>query len=212
MKIIPTVFARTKKEFDKDFEVVSDISKDVQIDFMDGKFVKSKSPGLPSVPKITKGNYEAHLMVRSPEKMIGKLKEKGFKKVLFHYEAMADELEIQRTVDKIKEKGMGAWIVFCPDTQSMDVIWILDLIKGLDGVMFMGHLPGVEGIDLNLGVLDTIKIVKKKFKIKVEIDGGVNDKTIKLLKKAGVDIVSVGGYISKSKNPRNQLEKLKKLI
>ena len=79
MKIIPTIFARNKKEFDSKFSKLIKVSKDLQIDFMDNGFVKTRSVSLKELPSFRgKGRFEAHLMVNNPENYIDELKKKGF--------------------------------------------------------------------------------------------------------------------------------------
>ena len=74
-RVIPTVFATSKKEFDSRFSKLRDASKNIHIDFMDGKFVKSKSISAAGLPDLNRylNKFEAHLMVQSPGKYIKKL-------------------------------------------------------------------------------------------------------------------------------------------
>src|SRR3990167_2379229 len=97
-QIIPTIFAENKRDFKRRFEKALEFSDKIQIDFMDGKFVKSNSINLREMPDLKKyraKSFEAHLMVYHPEKWIEQLKKKGFKKIIFHYEAV-EEGEISR--------------------------------------------------------------------------------------------------------------------
>lgn len=86
--IIPTDFAKSKKEFYKKFIRLVKISKDIQIDFMDGVFVKSKSIHIEDVPYLLdyNNNFEAHLMVKDPELWIYKAVRRGFSKIIIHIE------------------------------------------------------------------------------------------------------------------------------
>src|SRR6267378_2103541 len=86
-KIIPTVFCKNKKDFKERFSKLIKISKEIQIDFMDGRFVKSKFIDFSAIPNLKRynNNFEAHLMVQNPIKYILKLKKKGFKKIIFHF-------------------------------------------------------------------------------------------------------------------------------
>jgi len=42
----------------------------------------------------------------------------------------------------------------------------------------------------------------------IEVDGGVNDKNIHLLKEAGVDVVVAGSYVFKHENRKTAIESL----
>ncbi len=207
MKIIPTVFARNKKEFDSKFAKLSKVSKELQIDFMDGKLVRSKGIGLADVPKL-KGSFEAHLMVKNPGKWIPGLKKKGFRKVLFHYEALRDIKKIENLIVKLKKARFVVFIAVNPGTS---VKKIMPFLTSVDGVLFMGVNPGKENQKFVPGVFEKIKELKRHSRgFKIQVDGGVNDKTIGRLKRAGVDIVNSGSYISDAEKPREALARLRR--
>jgi ribulose-phosphate 3-epimerase len=199
---VPTVFARNHEEFDKLFCKVIEISKNVQIDFMDGLFVKTKGVGLMSVPDLhvyKNHNFEAHLMVEHPDTWVRSLKKKGFKKVLFHFEAYNDVSKIKRLVNHVIQEDLIPGVVFNPRTKFKNIIEVKDFCPI---IMFMGHRPGIEGKSLKRKVLRNIKKLRDLDKeVVIQVDGGVNNKTVGKLVSAGVDIVSIGSYISKSKNP-----------
>ena len=214
-KIIPTIFAKTKKEFDEKFGKLKAISKELQVDFMDGKFVKSKGINLEDVPTLQsfKNKFEAHLMVRDPLEWIPEIKSKGFKKVLFHYQGVRNEKGLQAVIDSIKNKGMEAWIVFNPEIDINDIFWAVDGLNGLDGIMFMGVNPGKENQALIEEVVSKIEVFKLAYaRYPVQIDGGINALTAKKLVKAGADILNSGSFVGNSKNPKKSLDLLKKAI
>ena len=41
-KVIPTVFAKNKKEFKERFRKLIELKRGLHIDFMDGRFIKAK--------------------------------------------------------------------------------------------------------------------------------------------------------------------------
>jgi ribulose-phosphate 3-epimerase len=206
--IIPTVFAHNKREFNKKFNVLINVSNNLQIDFMDGKFVKAKSISLSSIPSLKKYkiNFEAHLMVSDPEKHISKLKQKGFKKIIFHLESQEHSYDVEELIKKIKKHKLEPMIAINPETKVERVLPFLLQIKG---VLFMGVHPGREHQKFINKVYKKIKLLKKIHKkTKVQIDGGANPGTIKKLAKMGVDYINSGSYISESKNPKGEFKKL----
>ena len=210
--IIPTIFSHNKKEFKEDFANIINVSKNIQTDFMDGKFVKANSIALKDIPSLRRynKNFEAHLMVSNPEKWISSCKNKGFKKILFHYEAFNNSSKAINLLKKIKSERLTAGIVFNPKTSFNKILEVKD---EADVIMFMGHTPGVEGIPLNQKVLAKIKNLRKlDKKIQIEVDGSVTDKTLPRLVKAGANLLSVGSFISSSKNPKQTFNKLNKLF
>lgn len=208
-KVIPTVFARDKESFNERLKVVSAIAKAVQIDFMDGKFVKTKSIGIEDIRVLQTGRkYEAHLMCFNPFGYFSKLKKKGFSKVIFHYEAVK---EVQEVIDFAQDDKLEPWIAFNPATNLDKIESVLSKVLGLKGVLFLGHKPGVEGIGFDKRVLTKIKAVRKAFKgMKIQVDGGVNGENAGMLRKAGVDFVNVGSSVANSFNPQNSLREIEK--
>jgi ribulose-phosphate 3-epimerase len=201
MKIIPTIFAHNKKEFDKRFNKLINISKNLQIDFMDGKFVPAKSVQLKDIPNLKKykNNFEAHLMCFSPEKYILGLKNKGFKKVIFHIEATKNP---EKIIQKIKHLKMQPMIAINPETN------VKDLPKEVS-VLLMGVHPGKEHQSFIQKVYNKIKELRKiNKKTFIQVDGGVNEKFAKKLAKLKVNAVNSGSYISNSENPKKVYRKL----
>ena len=204
-KIIHTIFAHNKKEFDERYKKLIKITKNIQIDFMDGKFVRAKSVELKDIPKLPRNyNFEAHLMCKNPEKYIKLLKEKGFEKVIFHFNS-GDNV---KTIALIKESGMKAFLAVNPEDKVKDFCYLLGL---LDGILVMGVHPGKEHQKF---IPQTIKKVKEirgiNDKIPIQVDGGVNLKTIGRLKKAGANIFNSGSFVSEAENPKKALIELRK--
>ena len=202
-QIIPTVFSHNKKEFNLRFNKLIKVSKTLQIDFMDGKFVKAKSISPAQVPNIRgKGNFEAHLMVKRPSDYIKKLKIKGFKKVIFHYNT-DDNV---KTIAKIRENGMNAFLALNPEDKIKDACYLFDLI---DGILLMGHIPGKEHLSLLKKTFRKIKEIRKiNKKIDIQIDGGVNANNIGGLANAGANIFNTGSFVSEANNSKRALKLL----
>ena len=204
MKIVPSILAKNKKELDDKFGKLIKISKEVQIDIMDGKFVKVKGGMLKDIPNLKryKNTFEAHLMVKNPEKYISKLKKKGFDRVVFHYNSTK---EVKSVVDKIHKLKMKAIVAFNPKVK-------IGGVGNADGVMFLGHVPGVEGVGFDSKIYKKIKDFKKKSKIKIWVDGGVNAQNIRKFKDLGVYVAGVGSFISGAENPKESLSLLRRKV
>lgn len=75
--------------------------------------------------------------------------------------------------------------------------------------------PGEGGQEFMVNSIDKIRelreyIDKNNLEVQIEVDGGINDKTIKLIKETGADIAVVGSYLAKSDDYRETVKKLKK--
>ena len=208
VKIIPTIFSHNKKEFNERFKKLLSISNNFQIDFMDGKFVPSKSINLKEIPNLKKfrKNFEAHLMCLHPEKYLSQLKKKGFKKTIFHIESTRS---LEEVIKKIKSFKVIPFMAINPETHLEK---ILSHISSVKGILFMGVHPGKEHQKFIPSVYKKISQLRKlNKKIIVQVDGGVNESVAKKLAKLKVSIINSGSYISDSENPRETLRKLKSL-
>jgi len=202
MKLIPTIFAQSKKEFDEKFKKILPIAKNIQIDVMDGKFVKARSIPIKQIPNLKKykNNFEAHLMCLHPEKYFTILKKKGFKKIFFHYESAKSP---EKIVDKIKSLQLKAGIAFNPNAS---VKKILKLSAKADAILLMGHAPGKEHLAFQNSILKKIKLFRQENnRVAIQIDGGISPKIITKLAKLRVNAVNTGSYISASENPKKAM-------
>lgn len=207
-EIIPTVFTHDKKSFSKRFKKLSAVSKKIQVDIADGKFVSFKSVDVNSIPSFSRSKLilEAHLMVKNPEKYIESLRRKGFKKIIFHIEAVDDE-DFSMFTDRITALGMTPVVAINPETRISKKI--LDKIYLTKFVLLMGVYPGKEKQKLKKSTIDKIRKIKSAYKkTVVQVDGGVNPENAKLLFKAGADILNSGSFVCESKNPKNAIEEL----
>ncbi len=203
--IVPTVFALDKKDFDKRFQKLVKVTNKIQIDFMDGKFVPSKSISLKQVPNLKKYkvSFEAHLMVLHPEKWFKECKQKGFKRVIFHIEAVNNPKEIINLAKKLK---LEVYVAINPSTPLKKIKQIIKENLS-DGILLLGVHPGKEGQKLSWKIPRRVKKIKKiNKKIIVEVDGGINDKTVSRFSKTGVDRLNSGSFVSLSENPKKQIE------
>lgn len=210
-RVIPTIFAVTKKDFNERFNKLIRISKRIHVDIMDGKFVKSRSSPIANIPPLGKYKniFEAHLMVNQPDNYLTKLKSKGFKKIIFHYEALKQQ-EIPLFARAIKKLNLVPVLAINPETS---VKQIKPLLPSLKEIMLMGVHPGREYQNLIPTTLKRIREIKKINKrVIIQIDGGINEKTIVQVTKAGADFVNSGSYISDAKNPKETINKLNNLL
>ncbi len=209
VKIIPTIFALNKKEFFERFEKLKNLSKELQIDFMDGKFVKSKSVNFNFIPSLKKYpiKFEAHLMTIFPEKYFKKLKQKGFSKIIFHIESKNTDSEVKKTISQAKKLKVKTYIALNPETKLQKIYPFLRLI---DGVLLMGVHPGKEHQKLISSVYKKIKLLKTLDKnIAIQIDGGVSEKNAKKLFFAGANILNSGSFIYSARDPQLAINQLK---
>jgi ribulose-phosphate 3-epimerase len=200
--IIPSIIAKNQKELTERLAKVKDHVKLVQLDVMDGKFVKNKSLMF-KLKLDSKLKYEAHLMVKKPLSWI----KKNLRKVdliVVHYEID----NVGEVVNYVKSKRKKVGVAINPKTKVKE---IKDYLSKLDQVIVMTVTPGKYGSKFLPKMLSKIKELKKlKPGLKIEVDGSVNLKTIKKIRKAGADKFVVGSYLQKSENVKEALRELKR--
>ncbi|MCF7866838.1 ribulose-phosphate 3-epimerase [Candidatus Woesearchaeota archaeon] len=209
MQITPTVFSKNKKEFENRFKKISKLSREIQIDIMDGKFVKTKSINISDLPNFLYSGkiIEAHLMVKNPEKYIEPLRKKFVGRIIFHYETT--KTKTPEIIENIHRHGMHAVMAINPETKLEKIQPYTHLIHR---VLIMGVKPGKEKQKLLISTYKKIKELKQNnLHLKIQIDGGVNKETAKKLKYAGADILNTGSYVTNAKDPEKALKELKNI-
>lgn len=208
-QVIPTVFSVREEDFLDRFQKLVKLSKEIQIDFMDGKFVSSTFMNFKIIPDLRKyqNKFEAHLMTLNPEYHVPILKKKGFKKIIFHYEAFHDNNLVIKLAKRIKKEKMKVFLAINPSTQVKDILLVA---KEFDGILFMGVHPGKEHQMFIYDVLEHITNLRHFDKeIDIQVDGGINSSNIGYIKKAGANLFNTGSFVSENKNPKSAIVKLK---
>ena len=189
-KVIPTVFAKNKKQFRKRLRRFLKLNRDLQIDFMDGKFVRNKGLNVKDVPDLSryKIKFEAHLMTLNPSLYVKDLRNKGFRKVIFHYEAVNDKDKVLGLIFYIHTQGMKAIVALNPEN---DIDEIKDVLNYVDGILIMGVHPGRENQKFISKIYRKIRALRRiNKKIMVQVDGGVDLKSAGKLRKLKVNVIN----------------------
>lgn len=205
IQIIPTILVKSFSEVKEKIEMVEGLTDWIQLDIMDGVFVKNRTWDKPEdLKKInTKIKLEAHLMVQEPEKVIDKWL-KNVDRVIVHFESKIKDLEklIKTAHDRRKQIG----IAINPETNCRVIAPFLEKI---DLVLFMAVQPGWGGQMFEPEVLDKISALREVWpKGDIGVDGGVNDKNAKEILAAGANILCAGNYIFKNKDIKKAIRQL----
>lgn len=215
MLIAPSILNADNLNLETDIKdaIAAGISR-FHIDIMDGHFVPNLSFG-PQLVEDFKCEFpmtdaEIHLMSDNPDDLVPAFVNAGADLVELHYEAMSEK-KLDYWLDYLISNDVKTSLAINPDTPS-DVVSKFAL--KLDQVLVMTVHPGFGGQKFITDSAEKIKQVREIVgpDTAIEVDGGVNDQTIKIAKDAGADIFVVGSYLYKDGNIANQVRKLEKVI
>lgn len=172
----------------------------IHLDIMDGHFVPNMTIGPPvvsSIRSVTKLPLDTHLMIEDPDRYLEIFREAGADRITVHYEAAR---HLHRTVHRIKELGAMAGVSINPATP---VSLLSDILGDVDLVLIMTVNPGFGGQTFIRHSLSRIEqtaqmIQKVNPKIRLEVDGGIDERTTPDVVKAGADVLVAGHYIFSS--------------
>lgn len=185
----------------------------IHIDVMDGMFVPSISFGMPvisSVRKVTKKVFDVHLMVEEPGRYIDDFAACGADLITVHAEACT---HLHRVVTQIREKGMRVGVALNPAT-SLNV---LDhILEDVDMVLIMTVNPGFGGQAFIGSTLEKIRKLRKiveerQLSVDIQVDGGINEKTLPLVLEAGANVIVAGSAVFKG-NVSDNVKQLKQIM
>lgn len=214
MIVSPSMLSADFGNLDKDVEMINSSNADwFHLDVMDGVFVPNISFGFPVINAIAKRAtkpLDVHLMIVQPERYISQVRDTGAAIMNIHQEAC---IHLHRTVQEIKRAGMKAAVTLNPSTP---VVMLEDIITDLDMVLLMSVNPGFGGQSFIHRILDKTRQLKELIRTSgssaiIEIDGGVNLETGKLLADAGADALVAGSAIFGAPDPEAVINGLKAL-
>lgn len=214
MKISPSLLSADFNNLERDVTMLNESIADyIHLDIMDGVFVPNISFGFPvikAVQKVATKPLDVHLMIVNPQNYISQVRDCGAEFMNVHQEAC---IHLHRTVQAIKNAGMKAGVTINPSTP---VSCLEDIITEVDMVLIMSVNPGFGGQSFIPNsvkkVLQLKELIKKSnSNAVIEVDGGVNLETGKLLADAGADILVAGNSVFSAPDPKGMILKLHNL-
>lgn len=211
-KIAPSILAADYANFASELKRIEETSAEyVHIDIMDGQFVPNISFGadvVASMRKHSKLVFDCHLMVVNPERYVDTFAQAGADIMTIHAEST---LHIHGALQKIKAAGMKAGVVINPGTPVSAIESVLSLV---DQVLIMTVNPGFGGQAFIPETLEKVAKVaqlrdEKGYDFDIEVDGGVDNKTIKACYDAGANVFVAGSYLFKASDLAAQVETLR---
>jgi ribulose-phosphate 3-epimerase len=198
MLVSPSILSADFGHLSRDVEAICSGGCDlVHVDVMDGHFVPNLTIGpvvVEAVAEAATKPLDIHLMVENNSFFVDLFAPLKPKYISFHIE---EEKHPHRLIQKIRSLGISPAITLNPHTPIDSIEF---LIEDLDMVLLMSVNPGFGGQRFIPSVLERSVLLKELIEKRnpeclIEVDGGVNDKNIGMLREAGVDVVVAGSYV-----------------
>ena len=211
IKVAPSVLSADFGNLQRDIEEICNKGCDlVHVDVMDGHFVPHLTIGTVVVSAIAKAAtkpLDIHLMVENNTFFVELFAPLKPEYISFHIE---EEKHPHRLIQKIRSLGIKPAIVLNPHTPPESIEFLL---KDLDMVLLMSVNPGFGGqsfIDSVIPKAARLNEMRNRINPNclIEVDGGVTDKNIHLLKEVGVDVVVAGSYVFKHASKAEAIKNL----
>ncbi len=198
MLVAPSVLSADFGNLERDVKAICEAGCDlVHVDVMDGHFVPNLTIGPVVVSAIAKAAtkpLDIHLMVENNTFFVELFAPLKPEYISFHIE---EEKHPHRLIQKIRSMGIKPAIVLNPHTPPESIEFLL---QDLDMVLLMSVNPGFGGQSFIESVIPkAARLNEMRNRLNpnclIEVDGGVSDKNVMLLKEVGVDIVVAGSYV-----------------
>ena len=214
--ISPSLLAADIASLGAEVDAVIEAGADsIHLDIMDNHYVPNLTFGHMVCEALVKRGIsvplDVHLMCSPVDNLINQFAKAGANMITFHPEAVSD---VEGTIQKIKDLGCQAGLVLNPLTP---ISHLENIIEKLDIVLLMSVNPGFGGQSFIESVFPKIEQVRKKIdylglSTRLEVDGGINLKTIKSVSDAGADTFVMGSAIFHAPDYHEVISKAKALI
>jgi ribulose-phosphate 3-epimerase len=185
----------------------------IHIDVMDGHFVPNITMGPPvvaSLKKVATVPLDVHLMIEDADRYIPAFAAAGADMISVHVEALP---HLHRSLGLIHELGRKAGVVLNPSTP---VVSLEEVATDLDFVLVMTVNPGFGGQSFIPRSSSKVRAVRALLDragstAPIEVDGGIDLRTVEEIVMAGADILVAGSAIFGAQDPVAAARALKSL-
>ncbi len=210
--VAPSILAANFADLGNEIARVEKAGADIiHVDIMDGHFVPNLTIGPPVVQAIRKTSklpFDVHLMLSNPKMFVKPFADAGADHITIHVECSDN---IEDTIREIRSFGCSAGLSLKPKTPAEELIPYLDKI---DLVLVMTVEPGFGGQSFMADMMQKTRAIRNAIRklgknIHLEVDGGVDGRTVFTVAEAGANMIVAGTSVFRA--PEGAAEAIRKL-
>jgi len=211
--VAPSILSADFSKLGEEVKMIQEAGAEIlHIDVMDGHFVPNITIGplvVESLRKVSTLQFDVHLMIENPERYVEAFAKAGADHITISIESTQ---HTHRVIQQIKSLGVGVGIALNPAT-SLEVLPYI--LQDLDMVLLMTVNPGFGGQKFIQAVLPKIVALSEILKkvnpnCRIEVDGGINTETAKLVSRAGAEILVAGAAVFQAPDPSKAMQDILK--
>jgi ribulose-phosphate 3-epimerase len=212
-KIIPAINVQTFEEIKEKINLLKDLTNHFHLDVASLEFTGYQTWQNPEdLARIENSTFDLHLMLSLKPQEILKWAKENVKTLILHLEASQNPDGLLKMAKKTKKKIFIAW---SPD---VEFDFIKKYLNYVDGVLILGVRPGragqrfleetyerIENLKFNSAPeQSTVQDRLQKRKLKLMIDGGVNEENFQKILSYKPDFIVMASAIYNSENPKEK--------
>lgn len=192
--ICPTITAATPLEYHQQMERAETLATRLHVDVADGRFAPRRLIKFDEIWWRGNRTVDLHVMYQWPTIHREVILALSPRLVIIHAEAEGNFVGFASI---LRSHGIEVGVALLPKTPAETIKPALGFIDHV--LIFSGNLGHQGGSKADLKLLDKARELKQlKPQLEIGWDGGVNDKNIREIAEAGVEVINSGGFIQKA--------------